>query len=78
MCAQQMSFSGIFLLNKIMAPKFITIHIPLTLASTEDLNQGIRSKLISRVNLPFDINVKEREAWEQGCIRSELDERKFG
>ena len=65
MCARQTSFSAIFLLNKITAPKFINNlysnqDLLLTLASTEVLNEELRFKLVSRVFLLFDINVKDR------------------
>ena len=65
MCARQTSFSAIFLLNEITAPKFINNlysnqDLLLTLASTEVLNEELRFKLVSRVFLLFDINVKDR------------------
>ena len=46
----------------------------LTESVTEVLNESIRSKLVSRVFLFFDNNIKERSP---GCIRSELNERKL-
>ena len=63
MCAHQMSFSAIFLLNKITAPVFQITHFrnkTLDLASREVLNKGVRFKLTSRVFLLFGINVKEK------------------
>ena len=65
MCARQMSFSAIFLLNKITALIFQIIHIrnkTSTLASKEVLNECVRSKLVFRVILLFGINVKERRS----------------
>ena len=41
-------------------PKFETRPLPLVL--TEVLSKGVRSKLVSRVFLPFDINIKERRS----------------
>ena len=49
---------------------------PSTLAPTEVLNEGVRTKLVSRVFLLFDINVNQkRKPWKRGYTRSELDER---
>ena len=58
-CAQQITFSAILLLNKIKASKQDAC---LTLLSMEVLNKDVRSKLVSRVFLLFDINIKERES----------------
>ena len=48
---------------------------PSTLAFTEVLNKGVRSKLVSRVFLLFGINIKERsnclkESWDNACFRT--------
>ena len=66
-CVRQTSFSSIFLLNKITMPIFQIIHIgnktlDQTLASTEVLNERIRSKLVSSIFLPLDNNVKVRRS----------------
>ena len=37
-------------------------HKTSTLALTEVLNEGVRSKLVSKVFLLFDINVKKRKS----------------
>ena len=67
MCVRHTSFSVLLLLlNKITAPKFINNpHLkqdPSNLASTEVFNEGVRSKLLSRVFFLFDIRVKEKRS----------------
>ena len=58
--AQQASFFAIFLLNEITVLKFINnSHWK---RDPRPLNEGIRSKLISRVFLLFDINIKKRRS----------------
>ena len=52
------SFSPIFILNEITVPVLRIIHF--RKKWTEVLNEGVRSKLVSKVFLLFDINVKDR------------------
>ena len=87
--ARQLSFSAIFILNKIMAAILLIIHIRNKTheRSAEVLNEGVKSKLISKFFLLFDITVKEgrnlRGEVEKGLnwmkfIRSDLNEKKLG
>ena len=89
MYARQLSFSAIFILNKIMAAILLIIHIRNKTheRSAEVLNEGVKSKLIPKVFLLFDITVKEgrklRDEVEQGLnwmkfIRSDLNKKKLG
>ena len=62
---QQTSFSAIFLLNKIKVPKFINNALwkkNLDPCVNLVFNEGVRSKLVFRVSLLFDINIKERRS----------------
>ena len=62
-CVLQTSFCAIFLLNKITASIFQIFKTkPATLTSTNVLNEGVRSKLVLRIFLLFDIHAKLRRS----------------
>ena len=80
--AHQMSFSAIFLLNKIMVLIFQIIHI-----RNKTLNPWVNGgferwhQVLTRLHDPFTFwheRQREKNPQKLGCIRSELDERKFG
>ena len=63
MCASDVFFA-LLVLNKLTAPKFIIYKStfgtrPSTIASIEVLNEGVRSKFVTRFFLLLDVKVKE-------------------
>ena len=74
-CLWKTSVSVIFVLNKITAPIFQIIHIRnktlyLCINSERGLEQKHKVQTRLQGLLLFDINVKEKNLCERGCIRS--------